>query len=122
MTAAVPSASLVGPAARVSRHRLAGGSMTATVGTGPGALLAGAAPGDRLEPPPRGPSIVYFKAHHYAVLERVGRRGARVAAPAVGRMWLAPDEFRRRYGALFTLVPGRAFRRRRTPLRQALLL
>jgi ATP-binding cassette, subfamily B, bacterial len=78
---------------------------------------------DPLVDPPTSPVIAYFKDHHFVVLEQVGRRGARVADPAIGRMWMAPEEFNRRYGgAIIRLAPGKAFRRRRTPLRHALLV
>jgi ABC-type bacteriocin/lantibiotic exporter with double-glycine peptidase domain len=78
---------------------------------------------DPLEHPPSSPAIVFFADHHFAVLERVGRRGVRVADPAAGRTWMPSEEFTRRYGnVLLRLNPGRDFARRRRPLRQALLL
>src|SRR6266540_3462414 len=44
-------------------------------------------------------------------------------APAIGRTWLSDEEFDRRYGkALIKLTPGRAFRRWRRPLGEALLV
>src|SRR6266542_973058 len=78
---------------------------------------------DPLDEPPEAPAIAYFSERHFVVLERVGRRGVRVADPAIGRTWLSDEEFDRRYGkALIKLTPGRAFRRWRRPLGEALLV
>jgi ABC-type bacteriocin/lantibiotic exporter with double-glycine peptidase domain len=78
---------------------------------------------DPVATPPDAPAILYLSERHFVVMETVGRRGVRIADPAVGRTWLPVAEFHRRYGnALIRLRPGSYFARRRTPLRQMLIV
>src|SRR5256885_8461818 len=78
---------------------------------------------DPVATPPDAPAIAYLSERPFVVLELVGRRGVRIADPALGRTWLSGADFRRRYGnALVRLRPGPYFARRRTPPRQALIV
>ncbi|GGL13246.1 colicin V biosynthesis protein [Sphaerisporangium melleum] len=69
------------------------------------------------------PVIAYRTDHHFVVVEKATARRVRVADPGAGRMWQSREDFDRRYGGvLIHVVPGPEFTRRRTPVREWLML
>ncbi|GAA2898867.1 peptidase domain-containing ABC transporter [Streptosporangium fragile] len=79
--------------------------------------------GDPLAAPLTHPVIVHWGKNHYVVLERAGRDRVHVVDPARGRRVLSREEFAGEYsGVLIDLSPDEGFVRRRTPLRQNVLL
>ncbi|MGW4640583.1 peptidase domain-containing ABC transporter [Sphaerisporangium sp. NPDC004334] len=69
------------------------------------------------------PVIAYLSDHHFVVVERVTARRVRIADPGAGRLWQSREDFDRRYGGVLVRVtPGPDFTRRRTPMREWLML
>ncbi|AWS44417.1 peptidase domain-containing ABC transporter [Streptosporangium sp. 'caverna'] len=78
---------------------------------------------DPLATPLENPVIAYWEKHHYVVVERAGRTRVRVVDPAKGRRSLSREEFAEQYGGVvIDARPGEDFVRRRTPLRQRMLM
>lgn len=58
------------------------------------------------------PAILHWESSHYVVLEKVGRNGAVIVDPSMGRRYLTLDEFAGSFtGAVFLLTPGASFER-----------
>ncbi|WP_440098032.1 peptidase domain-containing ABC transporter [Streptosporangium sp. H16] len=69
------------------------------------------------------PAIAYLADHHFVVVEKAGARRVRLADPGGGRQWQSTKDFDRRFGGvLIHLSPGPEFVRRRTPMREWLML
>ncbi len=71
------------------------------------------------------PAIAHWEHDHFVVVERVGRRGARIVDPALGRRLITPDDLAASLGAtVIALTPGGAAsapaRPARVPVRQRL--
>jgi ABC-type bacteriocin/lantibiotic exporter with double-glycine peptidase domain len=74
---------------------------------------------ERTAEPDPGPSIAYLARRHFVVVERVTRRGVRIADPGAGRQWLSRKEFAAQHGGVtIRFTPGPQFTPRRLSLGQ----
>jgi ABC-type bacteriocin/lantibiotic exporter with double-glycine peptidase domain/CRP-like cAMP-binding protein len=79
----------------------------------------------RLEPPDlaecQGPVVLHWDMNHFVVLERWTPKGAFIADPAIGRVFVTPETFDGSFtGVCLEFSPGESFvRRPRTPVSRA---
>ncbi|GAA4071918.1 peptidase domain-containing ABC transporter [Nonomuraea soli] len=69
------------------------------------------------------PVIAFLTEQHFVVVERADARRVRIADPGSGRAWLSREDFERRYsGVVVRVTPQAGFVRRRTPVRDRLMI
>ncbi len=66
------------------------------------------------------PAIAHWNFNHFIVIERWSPKGVGIVDPAVGRLWLTPEQFDAGFtGVVLTFEPGAHFERRDTLPRAA---